>query len=294
MTWYHQVKTLFFYLNQCLSNYLMQCGITGEYQFQFSPWLDLSPNTCTLYEYAKQSFAGKRYSLGSWMHIYMRLHASNIWRKMKWMVFSVCLESHWSTELVQRCRIEVCHLLPLEWRHNGTMASQITSLRIVYSTAYSGADQRKHQSSASLAFVWGIHRSPVNSPHKWPVTRKMFPFDDVIIRSTLFSPPSWSMHRHRTIHFQQTGICHIVKADPEHIYSFAYQSAFLIISGQFPCCCHAFIVTNRQNTLSNTTSPIDIRSWPDGSILHRTIWWQILDTWFQNLSSPMLAMQGNQ
>ena len=45
-----------------------------------------------------------------------------------------------------------------------TMASQITSLTIVYSTAYSGADQRKHQSSASLAFVWGIHWGPVNSP----------------------------------------------------------------------------------------------------------------------------------
>ena len=58
----------------------------------------------------------------------------------------------------------------------GAMASQITSLTIVYSTVYSGADQSKHQSSASLAFVWGIHRGPVNSPHKWPVTRKMFPF----------------------------------------------------------------------------------------------------------------------
>ena len=45
----------------------------------------------------------------------------------------------------------------------------------------SGADQRKHQSSASLAFVRGIHRSPVNSAHKGPVTRKMFPFDDVIM-----------------------------------------------------------------------------------------------------------------
>ena len=62
------------------------------------------------------------------------------------------------------------------------MASQTTSLTIVYSTVYSGADQRKHQSSASLALVRGIHRWPVNSPHKWPVTRKMFPFDDVIMR----------------------------------------------------------------------------------------------------------------
>ena len=63
----------------------------------------------------------------------------------------------------------------------GTIASQITSLTIVNSTVYSGADQSKHQSSASATFVWGIHRGAVNSPHKWPVTRKMFPFDDVIM-----------------------------------------------------------------------------------------------------------------
>ena len=46
-----------------------------------------------------------------------------------------------------------------------TIASQITSLTVVYSIVYSDADQRKHQSSASLAFVRGIHRGPVNSPH---------------------------------------------------------------------------------------------------------------------------------
>ena len=69
------------------------------------------------------------------------------------------------------------------WHYNGaimgTIASQITSLTIVYSTVYSDADQRKHQSSSSLAFVRGIHWGPVNS--QWPVTRKMFPFDDVIM-----------------------------------------------------------------------------------------------------------------
>ena len=63
----------------------------------------------------------------------------------------------------------------------GTIASQINSLTIFYSIVYSDADQRKHQSSASLAFVRGIHRGLVNSPHKWPVMRKMFPFDDVIM-----------------------------------------------------------------------------------------------------------------
>ena len=61
------------------------------------------------------------------------------------------------------------------------MVSQITNLTIVYSTVNSGADQRKHPISTPLAFVRGIHRWPVNSPHKWPVTRKMFHFDDVIM-----------------------------------------------------------------------------------------------------------------
>ena len=63
----------------------------------------------------------------------------------------------------------------------GTVASQITTLTIVYLTVYSGANQRKHQSSSSLAFARGIHWGPENSPHKWPVTRKMFPFDDGIM-----------------------------------------------------------------------------------------------------------------
>ena len=68
------------------------------------------------------------------------------------------------------------------------MASQITRLTIIYSTVYSGANQRKHQSSASLAFVRGIHRWPMNSPQKGPVTRKMFPFDDVSMSTHRIRP----------------------------------------------------------------------------------------------------------
>ena len=63
----------------------------------------------------------------------------------------------------------------------GAIAYRIASLTIVYSIVYSGGDQRKHQSSVSLAFVRGIHRWPVNSTQKWPVTRKKFPFDDIIM-----------------------------------------------------------------------------------------------------------------
>ena len=62
------------------------------------------------------------------------------------------------------------------------MAFLIISLTSVYSTVHSGADQRKHQSSASLAFV----RGPVKSPHKWPVTRKMFSYDDVIMQPIVY------------------------------------------------------------------------------------------------------------
>ena len=84
------------------------------------------------------------------------------------------------------------------------VASRITSFPIVYSTVYSGADQRKHQSSESLAFVRGIHRWPVNSPRKVPVTWKMFPFDDVIMTKLIQANqrrPSliyvaWSTHSH--------------------------------------------------------------------------------------------------
>ena len=56
------------------------------------------------------------------------------------------------------------------------MVSQIIGLSIVYS----GAERMKHQNCASLAFVDGIHRRPVNSPHKEPVTPKIFPIDDII------------------------------------------------------------------------------------------------------------------
>ena len=83
------------------------------------------------------------------------------------------------------------------------IAFQITSLTIVYLTVHSDTDQRKHQSSASLAFVRGIHRRPVNSPHKWPVTREMSPFDDVIMENGL-SPISLCSLYPRTPHVHQS------------------------------------------------------------------------------------------
>ena len=62
------------------------------------------------------------------------------------------------------------------------MASQITNLTIVHSTVYAGADKKPKLRVSGLCA--GIHRWPVNSPHKLPVTREMFPFDDVFVRFT--------------------------------------------------------------------------------------------------------------
>ena len=82
------------------------------------------------------------------------------------------------SKLMAKCQYNVWGLEWIaEFHYNdvimSSVASQITSLTIVYSTVYTGADPRKHQSSASLACVRGIHRWPVNS-RKMPVTRIIF------------------------------------------------------------------------------------------------------------------------
>ena len=84
----------------------------------------------------------------------------------------------------------LCHDT-LQWCHN-ERDDVLKHQRLIVCTAVcSGADQRKHQSSASLAFVRGIHRRPVISPHKGPVTRKTFPFDDVIMRTSSRHQQLW-------------------------------------------------------------------------------------------------------
>ena len=80
------------------------------------------------------------------------------------MFVHVTTSKHWKQHLdmigssFEGCKVGRIHYNDVIM---GAMASQITSLAIVYSTVYLGADQRKHQSSATLAFVRGIHRGPV-------------------------------------------------------------------------------------------------------------------------------------
>ena len=85
-----------------------------------------------------------------------------------------------------------------------TMASEITSLTAVHASVYSGADQRKYQSSVSLAFVRGIRRWPVNSPHKGPVMRKFY---YVIMKSeqiTIWCTEAYMRHSASMIFFLWT------------------------------------------------------------------------------------------
>ena len=88
------------------------------------------------------------------------------------------------------------------------MASQITCVSVVYSTVVSDADPRIHQSSASLAFVRGIHRWPVNSPPKRLVTRTMFPFDDVIMKELTKDTDSSPVRANYGVNFVNSGYLH--------------------------------------------------------------------------------------
>ena len=87
---------------------------------------------------------------------------------------------------MRTCNMLLYHfLVTLQWRHNGRDGvSSHQRLYCLLSSCFRYS-QRKHQSSASLAFEPGIHRSTVNSPHKRPVTRKMVPFHDVIMKCHL-------------------------------------------------------------------------------------------------------------
>ena len=106
------------------------------------------------------------------------VHAGDLWWGQKGQYLNYKYSTYvWRIPLLKS---------PNSWYHYDDVimsatASEIPSFTIAYSTGHSGTDQRKHKSSASLAFVRGIHRYSVNSPHKGPVTRQISPFDDVII-----------------------------------------------------------------------------------------------------------------
>ena len=107
----------------------------------------------------------------SWLRHSWKLLANRLTRDPKIVIHGNSCIILYVLHVCVRVYYQLCHC-------NGVimsvMVSQITGVSIVCSTVGSDVDQRKHQSLASLAFVRGIHRSSVNSPHKGPVTRKCF------------------------------------------------------------------------------------------------------------------------
>ena len=150
------------------------------------------------------SKSGKSWSCDKVLVIIMPTGILNYWKLLGVIRFYCCAEQfhkmiafnlmifgstiHYQEKIRSRLRVFTDdHYRDVIMR---AMASPIIGVSIVYSTICSGADQRKHQSTASLVYVRRVHRWPVDSPHKGPVTREMFPFDDIIMDCTTFVNPT--------------------------------------------------------------------------------------------------------
>ena len=119
------------------------------------------------------------------------------------------------------------------------MASQITSLTVVYSTVYSGADQRKHQSSASLAFVV---TGAGEFPAQWPVTRKIFPFDDAIMNTANFLIKSWQ-YTSPSSSIRARYVVSFMSSMPEQYHS----TLAVVVLYAIPCSMGPWYIENLQN-----------------------------------------------
>ena len=124
---------------------------------------DACPSSCTASLYTRADSGRVTGPITSYNGTQLHAYGTRTW-------WPLCLQMLQDLMVQAHCSLQKHHYDDFIM---GRMGSQITSLTTVYSTVYSGADQSKHQSSASLAFVWGIHRRPV--------TRQMIPFDDVIM-----------------------------------------------------------------------------------------------------------------
>ena len=110
-------------------------------------------------------------------------YQTNMWNTLNLHTVNLPIDQSWNIHWP----------ISLLWRHNGHDGISNHQPHDCLLNLHSGTDQRKHQSSASLAVGWGIHRWRVNSSHKWPVTWHMFPFDDVIMWSSIPAELSHTM-----------------------------------------------------------------------------------------------------
>ena len=127
------------------------------------------------------------------------------------------------------------------------MASQ-SNVSIGCSAVCSGADQRKHQSSAALVFVMGIHRWSVGSPYMYigPVTRKMFPFDDVIMRDRTIRIRIFCVFRNESITISSWILFRCIPLG--HCMCYLYNSTLNSAVNPWPLQTWDCILTNKRDT----------------------------------------------
>ena len=99
-------------------------------------------------------------------------------------ITSHCLHRRNSVSMRQfrRC------FIPLHWRHNDYDG---VSNHQPHGCLLNRLFRRRSKETSKLRVTGlcpGTSPGPVNSPHKWPVTRKMFPFDDVIMSYAVVKP----------------------------------------------------------------------------------------------------------
>ena len=87
------------------------------------------------------------------------------------------------SNILERCSTDTGSILwlPLQWRHNGRDSVSHHQPRDSFLDRLFRRRSKDTPKLRVTGLLWGIHRGPVNSPHKGPVTRKMFPFDDVVM-----------------------------------------------------------------------------------------------------------------
>ena len=159
------------------------------------------------------------------------------------------------------------------------------------------ADQIKHQSSASLASLRGIHRWPVNSPHKWPVTRKMFPFDAVIMiaeidESLIYVQSMVYLDGHYSVHYAWI-VCLLKRPHYENLFA----SGLTVLQMRMN---QVTGILTKQNSLLSTLM-YRLRNYPSmilrlldmNGLSHSftsanrlCLWWKSVMLWLSHLVSP--------
>ena len=163
----------------------------------------------------------------------------------------------------------------LQWYHNERLKSPASRLFI---QPFVQAQVKKYRSSALLDIVVGIHRWSVNSPHKGPVTRIMFPFDDVIlswqqgelivhyVHVYTFSFTFWLKHKHEG-HYRWH-LIYIIKKYPLYMFMFSVQSV--------KCTCHINFLLCKTNNYQVIAfkHPLSVHPWV-------IIYW-VMKTWISH------------